>query len=66
LDQRLSAFGALTLGIKIEKKIAKEWLVDVKYENYEQRAGWSIAGGGDSGLAPFSVTFLQLGLSRQF
>jgi hypothetical protein len=66
LDQRLSAFGAITLGIKVEKRIAKEWLVDVKYENYEQRAGWSITGGGDSGLAPFSAKFIQLGLSREF
>ena len=66
LDQRLSAFGALTLGIKVEKRIAKEWIVDVKYENYEQRAKWSITGGGDSGLAPFSARFIQLGLSREF
>lgn len=65
LDQRLSAFGALTLGIKVEKRIAKDWLVDVKYENYEQRADWCITGGGDSGLAPFSATFIQLGLSRE-
>jgi hypothetical protein len=66
LDQRLSAFGALTLGIKVEKRIAKDWLVDVKYENYEQRAGWCITDGGDSKLEPFSATFIQVGLSRQF
>ncbi len=66
LDQRLSAFGALTLGIKVEKRIAKEWVVDAKYEIYEQRAGWSLTGGGDKGLAPFSATFFQLGVSRQF
>jgi len=66
LDQRLSAFGALTLGIKVEKRIAKDWLVDVKYENYEQRAGWCVTGGGDNNLAPFTATFLQLGVSRLF
>ncbi len=66
LDQRLSAYGALTLGIKVSKRIAKEWLVDVKYENYEQRAGWSMTGGGDPGLAPFSASFYQIGFSRQF
>ena len=65
LDQRLSAFGALTLGIKVEKRIAKDWLVDLKYENYEQRAGWCMTGGGDHGLAPFSATFIQFGLSRE-
>ncbi|MEI6638387.1 MAG: DUF3570 domain-containing protein [Chlorobium sp.] len=66
LDQRLSAFGALTLGIKVEKRIAKEWLVDAKYESYEQRAAWSMTGGGDKGLSPFSATFVQFGISRQF
>lgn len=66
LDQRLSSYGALTLGIKVSKRIAKEWLVDVKYENYEQRAGWSMTGGGDPGLAPFSASFFQVGLSREF
>jgi hypothetical protein len=66
LDQRLSAYGSITLGIKVEKRIAKEWLVDAKYENYEQRAGWSWSGGGDKGLAPFSASFIQLGVSHQF
>ena len=66
LDQRLSAFGSLTLGIKVKKRIAKDWIVDVKYENYEQRAGWCLTGGGDAGLAPFSATFIQLGLAREF
>ena len=66
LDQRLSAFGALTLGIKVEKRIAKDWLLDAKFENYEQRAGWNLTGGGDKGLAAFSARFIQLGLSRQF
>ncbi|MCX6179511.1 MAG: DUF3570 domain-containing protein [Chlorobiales bacterium] len=66
LDQRLSAFGALSVGIKIEKKIAKDWLVDAKFEDYKQRAGWCITGGGDQGLAPFNARSFQLGLSRVF
>lgn len=66
LDQRLSSYGALTLGIKVSKRIAKDWLVDLKYENYEQRARWSMTGGGDHGLAPFSATFVQAGLSKEF
>ncbi|MEI6691574.1 MAG: DUF3570 domain-containing protein [Chlorobium sp.] len=64
MDQRLSAFGAITIGIKLEKKIAKDWLVDAKLEAYEQRAGWSITGGGDPGLLPFKARSIQLGLSR--
>ena len=66
LDQRLSAFGATSIGIKVEKKIAKEWLVDVKYESYEQRPEWSISGGGDKGLLPFYARSIQVGLSRHF
>jgi hypothetical protein len=66
LDQRLSAFGAITLGIKVEKRIAKDWLVNAKFENYEQRARWCMTGGGDKGLAPFNARFIQLGVSRQF
>jgi len=66
MDQRLSAFGALTVGIKVSKRIAKDWLVDAKFENYEQRAGWSITGGGDKGLEDFSARFIQLGISREF
>jgi hypothetical protein len=66
MDQRLSAFGAITIGIKLEKKIAKDWVVDAKLEAYEQRAEWSISGGGDKGLLPFRARSIQLGLSRHF
>jgi hypothetical protein len=63
-DQRLAGFGALTAGIKVSKRIAKDWLVDAKFEQYEQRVGWSLTGHGDNGLAPFSARFIQLGVSR--
>ncbi len=64
-DQRLSAFGALTLGVKVSKRIAKDWLVDLKYESYKQRAEWCMTGGGDAGLKPFNASFFQFGLSRE-
>jgi hypothetical protein len=65
-DQRLSAFGAVTLGLKVSKQFSKDWLVDVKYEHYEQRAEWSLSSGDDMGLAPFSARSIQVGLSREF
>jgi hypothetical protein len=65
-DQRLSAYGAVTLGIKVSKQINKDWLVDVKYEQYEQRAQWSLYGNGDKGLTPFKASSIQAGVSRQF
>ena len=64
-DERLSAFGALTLGVKVEKKISADWTVDVKYEHYEQRAAWCMTGKGDTGLQPFRFRSIQLGISRQ-
>ena len=66
LDQRLSAFGAHTFGIKLAKQIARDWLLDVKLETYEQRGSWMWSGKGSPGLEPFRARSFQLGLSRQF
>ncbi|TLU82769.1 MAG: DUF3570 domain-containing protein [Chlorobium sp.] len=63
-DQRLSAFGALTLGFKVSWEIGKEWTVDGKYDHYEQRGEWSLAGTRDTGLATFKAHYFQFGVSR--
>jgi hypothetical protein len=65
-DQRLSSFGAFTLGMKVSKQLSSKWLVDFKYERYEQRDEWSLFGKGDPGVATFSAMNFQLGVSRQF
>jgi len=65
-DQRMSAFGAITLGLKVSKQLNPDWLVDVKYEEYEQRSKWGLNGNGDSGLAPFGARSIQVGLSKKF
>jgi len=65
-DQRLSAFGALTLGIKFGKVLGRNWQADVKYEHYEQHGSWCINGHGDPGLATFIARSVQLGISREF
>lgn len=65
-DQRLSAFGAVTVGAKFEWKIDQRWSADIKYERYEQRAGLRLGGGGSPGLANFSAQFAQIGISRRF
>jgi hypothetical protein len=66
-DQRLSAFGALTLGLKASYQFADVWSVDAKGEFYRQRSDWFVGGGeGSTGLAPFSARAFQLGLSRSF
>ncbi len=65
-DQRLSAFGAVTLGAKFEWRIDSRWSADIKYEHYAQRSSWRLGGGGSPGLASFSADLLQLGISRRF
>ncbi len=65
-DQRLSSFGAVTLGLKIAKNLGRSWLMDMKYERYEQREEWSLFGKGDPGLAAFNTRNFQIGVSREF
>ncbi len=65
LDQRLSSFGARTLGLKLAWQATPEWTADVKLEHYAQRGDWYL-GQGSTGLAPFAARSWQLGLSRSF
>lgn len=65
-DHRLSAFGAVTLGIKVGRQIAKDWSADVRLDLYQQRGSWRLLGKGSEGLAPFSAHFIQFGLKHRF
>lgn len=65
-DQRLSAFGAVTLGLKAEYKATDLWTLDAKLEAYEQRSNWRIGGTGSTGLDPFRANFVQFGASYKF
>jgi len=65
-DQRLSAFGAQTLGIKSAIRVTRDTWFDIKYESYRQRANWALSGRGDPLLAPFNARSVQIGLSTQF
>ena len=65
-DQRVSAFGARTVGLKVAKQFNTDWTVDVKVERYGQRADWRLFGSGSTGLAPFNYRSIQVGMSRQF
>ena len=65
-DQRLSAFGAVTVGLKADYKLTPDWSVDGKLEAYEQRANWRMGGQGSIGLDPFRAYFVQLGASYKF
>jgi hypothetical protein len=65
-DNRLAAFGAITLGVKVSKEFANGFTVDAKYEWYQQRGSWYLGGEGSSGLDNFSAQWWQVGLSKKF
>lgn len=66
LDHRLSAFGALTLGLKLEARLSPQWSADLRVDHYEQRGSWRIGGGGSPGLAPFKARWVQAGVVYRF
>jgi hypothetical protein len=65
-DQRLSGFGAVTVGLKVVREIGKLWTVDVKVEGYEQRGNWRLFHDGSPGLAPLHARTFQFGLTRRW
>ena len=66
LDQRLSSFGALGVGLGFIFDLDREWSVDGKAEAYEQRSRWAWDGNGAIGLAPFRAYQVQIGVTRRF
>ena len=64
-DQRSSAFGAFTPGIKVIKMFGDGWSLDFKAEYYEQRSSWRLGGNGSPGLEPFKAQLYQVGVSKK-
>jgi len=64
-DQRLSAFGALTAGLKAEMRLGN-WSTDLKVERYEQRANWRAGGKGSPAIDTFYANIYQLGVATRF
>ena len=68
-DQRLSAFGAITSGVKLSRSFADGWHTDFKTEFYEQRNDWRRlvgAGNGGADLKPLKALFYQVGVGKEF
>ena len=65
-DTRLSAFGALTLGLRLERQFAGGLTADVAVNLYRQRPAWRLGGGGSPGLVDFSARWIEFGLARTF
>jgi hypothetical protein len=64
-EQRLSAYGGRTFGLKVARQIG-QWTVDLKVEEYRQRAAWTWFGSGSRNLAPFAARLMQAGASYRF
>lgn len=65
-DQRVSAFGARTYGLKVAKQVGRDTRVDVKVERYEQRGAWALFGTGSTGLDTFYARVVQVGITHWF
>lgn len=65
-DTRLSAFGALTSGLSIVKRLPDGWSFDFKLDFYRQRSDWHFGGNGSPGLESFSARWIQTGVSKTF
>ncbi|MEO8124670.1 MAG: DUF3570 domain-containing protein [Burkholderiales bacterium] len=65
-DQRLAAFGAISLGLSAEYKLTRQWGVVGNVEGYEQMTSWHVGGQGSTGLDPFRAYFVQVGASYKF
>ncbi len=65
-DQRLSAFGAATVGLKLAWQPHADWTFDARVEHYRQHGSWRLFGSGSPGLAPLRARTLQCGVSYLF
>ena len=65
-DQRVSAFGARTYGVKVTKQLGLDTRIDIKLERYEQRGAWALFGSGSTGLDPFYARVVQVGITHWF
>jgi hypothetical protein len=64
-DQRLSAFGARTLGLRLAKALGSRWMIDLRYDVYRQQSSDRQFGAGSPSIDPFYARFIQIGVSRK-
>jgi hypothetical protein len=65
-DERLSAFGAVTLGLRIARELPHRVTIDVAFNAYRQRGDWRLGGGVSPGLAAFSARWIEFGIAKRF
>ena len=65
-DTRLSAFGALTPSLRIDKALDDGWSADISFSYYQQRSSWRLGGGGRAGIEPLSARWIMVEVSKKF
>ena len=65
-DTRLSAFGALTPSIRVDKQFDHGWSADVSFSYYQQRSSWRLGASGSGGLLPVSARWISIGVAKTF
>jgi hypothetical protein len=65
-DQRLSAFGGRSFGLKFEKNWDQTWGAELKLEKYQQRSQWTFFNNAAPALAPLSANIVQFSIHRRF
>jgi len=65
-DERLSAFGAVTLGVRLAKELPHRLTIDVAFNAYRQRGDWRMDVHGSPALAEFSARWIEFGLAKRF
>ena len=65
-DNRLAAYGAFTLAVKLERRFADGVTADLSLSYYQQRPGWRIFGSGSEGILPFSARWISVVITKTF
>jgi Protein of unknown function (DUF3570) len=65
-DQRLSAFGAVTVSFKVDYALTDSTTVDFKIDRYKQKSKLRLGGKGSPYIDTFNAQFVQVGISTKF
>ena len=63
-DTRLSAFGAVTVGVTLAKALPDGWSASLKVDFYRQRSDWRAGGPGSPDIDPFSARWILFGVAK--
>ncbi len=65
-DYRLAAYGSLSAGFRLSKKITRKFHIDLSYEYYAHKADYRLFGAGSFDGADFDYQLTTLGIRYSF